>query len=55
VPDGGEIVGCSPAFAVTTGRTVSESDIEVTPKKIAPSIEKTRTMAMAIRKKSFMG
>ena len=57
VPEGAEIVGTAPALVDTTGKVVaeSESDIEVTPKKMAPSIVKTRAMAITVRNKIFMG
>jgi hypothetical protein len=32
-----------------------ESDIEVTPKKMAPTIVKTRAMAITVRNKIFIG
>ena len=63
VPDGAEIDGASPAFAVTTGRAdaelpesdVPESDIEVTPKNMAPTIVKTKATARTVRNDFFMG
>ena len=67
---GAEIDGASPTFAVTTGRAdaelevpaeselpesdISESDIEVTPKNMAPTIVKTRATARTVRNDSFM-
>jgi hypothetical protein len=62
VPEGAEIVGASPALVETTGKTVAESesdieesDIEVTPRKMAPTIVKTRAMAITVRNKIFIG
>jgi hypothetical protein len=67
VPEGAEIVGASPALVETTGKTVAESesdieesdieesDIEVTPRKMAPTIVKTRAMAITVRNKIFVG
>ena len=70
VPVGAVIVGASPAFAVTTGRAepdavelvesddpeseTVESDIELTPNKIAPSMIKTRTAASTARNEFFI-
>jgi hypothetical protein len=63
------IVGASPAFAVTRGRAepdadeldadnpeseTVESDIELTPNKIAPSMIKTRTAASTARNEFFI-
>jgi hypothetical protein len=64
------MVGASPALAVTTGSADPElavldepaldepefelSDIEVTPKRIAPSITKTRTAARTERDTFFI-
>jgi hypothetical protein len=62
VPEGAEIVGASPALVETTGKSVAESesdieesDIEVTPRKMAPIIVKTRAMAITVRNKIFIG
>jgi hypothetical protein len=62
VPEGAEIVGASPALVETIGKTVAESesdteesDIEVTPRKMAPTIVKTRAMAITVRNKIFIG
>jgi hypothetical protein len=62
VPEGAEIVGASPALVETTGKRVAElesdteeSDIEVTPRKMAPTIVKTRAMAITVRNKIFIG
>jgi hypothetical protein len=67
VPEGAEIVGASPALVETIGKTVAESesdieesdfeesDIEVTPRKMAPTIVKTRAMAITMRNKIFLG
>jgi hypothetical protein len=68
VPDGAEIDGASPAFAETIGSAdaepeefdepaeseMSEPDIEVTPKNMAPTIVKTRTTARTVRNDFFM-
>jgi hypothetical protein len=65
VPVGAVIVGASPAFAVTRGRAdddavelvesdTVESDIELTPNKIAPSMIKTRTAASTARNEFFI-
>jgi len=62
VPEGAEIVGASPALVETIGKTVAESEsdieesgIEVTPRKMAPTIVKTRAMAITVRNKIFIG
>jgi hypothetical protein len=34
---------------------IEESDIEVTPRKMAPTIVKTRAMAITVRNKIFIG